>query len=238
VEIPAGAFVMGTDAALDPLAFDNERWQGSVEVPAFHIGRYEVTVAQFKAFVDATGFKADPQALQGAPDHPVSFVSWPDALAYCRWLEQRLKTWAGTPERLRALVGAGWRVTLPTEAEWEKAARGTDRRIYPWGNELRKDRANFEAKSTVPVGRFPCPECPFGLFDMSGNVWEWTRSPYQPYPYTPSYDRQSLEADALWVMRGGHFADPARNIRATTRGGADPGARRPFIGFRVAISKY
>jgi formylglycine-generating enzyme required for sulfatase activity len=237
VEIPAGPFVMGAEAR-DPLAFDNERWQGTVDVPGFYMARFEVTVAQFRAFVDATRFKVDEQALRGPPNHPVAYISWPDALAYCRWIEQRLREWAGTPPRLRALVRDGWRVSLPTEAEWEKAARGTDQRIYPWGNEPRKDRANFEAKGATPVGQFPCRECPFGLLDMSGNVWELTRSPYQPYPYDPSDDGKNLEADALWVMRGGHFGDPSRNIRTTTRGGADPGARRPFIGFRLAISRY
>jgi formylglycine-generating enzyme required for sulfatase activity len=71
---------------------------------------------------------------------------------------------------------------------------------------------------------------------MSGNVWEWTRSPYQPYPFDTGNDRDGLDADALWVMRGGSFADAERNVRAATRGGGDPGVRRPFIGFRVAIS--
>jgi formylglycine-generating enzyme required for sulfatase activity len=237
VEIPAGPFVMGADPSLDPLAFDNERWQGTVNVPLFYIGRFEVTVAQFKAFVDAANFRVDAQALQGAPDHPVAFVSWPDALAYCRWLERRLREWPGTPARLRALLQEGWHVTLPTEGEWEKAARGTDRRIYPWGNEPRKDRANFESKGTTAVGQFPCPECAFGLADLSGNVWELTRSPYQPYPYDESDDLRIVDADALWIMRGGHFGDPARNVRTTIRGGADPGARRAIIGFRVVISK-
>ena len=85
------------------------------------------------------------------------------------------------------------------------------------------------------MGQFSCPECAHGLSDMSGNVWELTRSPLQPYPYDPGDDRANLEADALWVMRGGHYGDPARLVRTTVRGGADPGARRPFIGFRVAV---
>lgn len=240
VEIPAGPFVMGSDRAKDPLAFDNERWsasrpQGMVDLPTFYIGRYEVTVAQFQAFVDTTRFRVDARTLRGQPNHPVTFISWPDALAYCRWLEATLKASPQTPPRLSELLHEGWKVSLPSEAEWEKAARGTDGRIYPWGNEPRRDRANYEGKSTTPVGQFACPECPYALFDMSGNVWEWTRSPYQPYPYDETDDRANLEADALWVMRGGHFADPPRNIRAAIRGGADPGARRAFIGFRVVI---
>ena len=73
---------------------------------------------------------------------------------------------------------------------------------------------------------------------MSGNVWEWTRSPYQRYPYDPTDEREDLDADALWVMRGGHFGDPERYVRAAIRGGADPGARRAFIGFRVVVSRF
>jgi formylglycine-generating enzyme required for sulfatase activity len=231
VEIPAGPFTMGADPKRDPHAYDNERWPGPegvgvVEVPAFYIAQHEVTVAQFAAFARATGWKVDPQALAGPPTHPVAFVSWPDALAYCRWLETTLK----------GRLPAGWRVTLPTEAQWEKAARGTDRRAYPWGHEPRRDRANFSGTATTPVGQFPCPECPYPLFDMSGNVWEWTSSPNQPYPYDPADDRANLGADALWVMRGGHYADGPRNVRTTTRGVADPGARRPFIGFRVVLA--
>jgi hypothetical protein len=88
------------------------------------------------------------------------------------------------------------------------------------------------------VGSFDCPECAFGLSDMSGNLWELTRSLYQPYPYDPGDDPEDLLADALWVMRGGHFADPENNVRAAVRGGVDPGARRPFIGFRVALSPF
>jgi formylglycine-generating enzyme required for sulfatase activity len=243
VEVPAGPITMGTDPAADPLAFENERWSpaggaGSVDVATFFISRHEVTVAEFRAFVEATGFRADPQALAAPPDHPVTFVSWTDALAYCRWLESVLKARTDTPAPLLQALKDGWRVSLPTEAEWEKAARGTDRRIFPWGNEPRKDRANYEGTGTTPVGRFPCPECPYGLVDMAGNVWEWTRSPYQPYPYTTADDRANLEADALWVMRGGHFGDPARLVRAAARGAADPGARRAFIGFRIAISRF
>ena len=241
VEIPAGPFQMGGDPTTDAQAFENERWsgaaaQGTVNVPAFLIGRYEVTVAQFAAFVAATGFRVGEGTLQGPPNHPVSAVSWPDALAYCRWLDGTLRVSTETPLELSRLLRDGWRVTLPTEAEWEKAARGTDGRVYPWGNAASLDRANYQGPGTTPVGSYACPDCPFGLFDMSGNVWEWTRSPYQPYPFDPADDRDELGADALWVMRGGSFTDPARNIRTATRGGGDPGARRPFMGFRIALS--
>ena len=241
VEVPAGPFTMGADPARDPEAFDNERWsptvgEGTVHVPTFYIARHEVTVGEFAAFARASTWTVDPRALAGLPTHPVTFVSWPDALAYCRWLETTLRTAPSTPRPTKELLASGWRVMLPTEAEWEKAARGTDRRRYPWGNEPQRTRANYEGTATTPVGLFTCPECPYGLSDMSGNVWEWTSSPYQPYPYDPSDDRSNLESDALWVIRGGHFGDGPRMVRATTRAAADPGARRPFIGFRIVIS--
>ena len=136
VQIPAGTFVMGSDPAIDPLGFDNERWsageaQGQVYLPTYFIGRHEVTVAQFRTFVEASGYKADAAALRGPADHPVTSVSWPDALAYARWLETTLRDGAQTPPELAALLRDGWRLGLPSEAEWEKAARGTDGRIYP-----------------------------------------------------------------------------------------------------------
>ena len=241
VEIPGGPFPMGADPARDSQALDNERWPAGhdnmVEVATFYLARHEVTVGQFAAFASAGTWPVDPRALSGPPNHPVTFVSWPDALAYCRWLEATLKGSPATPPAIRDRLEAGWRVTLPTEAEWEKAAKGTDRRIYPWGDHPRPDRANYGSKGTTPAGQFACPECPFGLLDMSGNVWEWTASPYQPYPYNPEIDPAQLEADALWVMRGGHFGDPPRLVRTTVRGAADPGARRAFIGFRPAVSQ-
>lgn len=241
VEVPGGAFVMGADPGSDALAFDNERWspaggEGTVYVPTFYIARHEVTVSAFAAFARAGAWTVDERALVGPPTHPVAFVSWPDALAYCRWLERTLRASPTTPASLRQRLDAGWRVTLPTEAEWEKAARGGDRRRYPWGNDEPRGRANYAATATTPVGRYACPECAYGLADMSGNVWEWTSSPFQPYPYDPADDRDNLAADALWVIRGGGYADDARLLRSTTRGGADPGARRAFIGFRPVIA--
>ncbi len=242
VEIPAGPFLMGSDPTVDPQSFANERsadggGQLSIELPTYYIGRDEVTVAQFRAFVQATGHRVDDMALSGLPDQPVTMVSWPDALAYARWLETTLEDWEETPTAIRRLLEDGWRVNLPTEAEWEKAARGTDGRIYPWGNQPARQFANYESSGPLPVGSFDCGECPFGLHDMSGNVWEWTRSPHQSTPYGIGDQRQNLEADALWTMRGGSFADPANLVRAAVRGGGDPGARRTFIGFRLVISR-
>ncbi len=241
VEVPAGPFAMGSDPRKDPRAFANERWsnvtpQGRVELPTFYVYRFETTVAQFRAFVEATGFAVHPEALSTAPDYPVGYVSWPDALAYCRWLDSALRESPKTPPRLRDLLREGWRVSLPSEAQWEKAARGADGRVFPWGDEPRSDRANYRSSGPAPVGSFECPECAFGLSDMSGNVWELTRSPYRAYPFEPSFDEIDLDADALWVMRGGSYGDPEQNIRAAIRGGADPGARRPFIGFRIVLT--
>jgi formylglycine-generating enzyme required for sulfatase activity len=242
VEVPGGPFVMGSDASTDPLAFDNERWaetggSSSVDLPTYYMGRFEVTVAQYRAFVEHTARRGDPAAMAAPADHPVANVSWTDAVEYARWLDARLRESPATPPTLARFLREGARVTLPTEAEWEKAARGTDGRIFPWGNESRRDRANFLGAGARPVGAVGCPECSYGIFDMSGNVWEWTLTPFRAGPYDRTAPPADLREDALWVMRGGSFTDPERNIRAAVRGGADPGARRPFIGFRVALSR-
>jgi formylglycine-generating enzyme required for sulfatase activity len=243
VEVPSGPFLMGSDPAVDPQAYDNERWsaeaaQGTLHLPTFFIARTEVTVAQYRSFVEETGATFDAAALRAPPDHPVSSISWPDALAWCRWLEAKLRDWPGTPPAIARALAAGWRVTLPSEAQWEKAARGTHGRVFPWGETARRDRANFLSAGTTPVASFVCPECPFGLADMAGNLWELTRSRYDPYPYDPTDEQGRLSEDALFVMRGGHFGDTEQNVRAAVRGGVDPGARRAFIGFRVVISQF
>lgn len=241
VEILGGPFRMGSDPSADPMAFENERWsanelRGTVDVPTFYIGRYEVTVAQYRAFVEATGHAAVEGTLAAPPDFPVAFVSWPDALAYTRWLEAQLSASPESPARVRDLLGAGWRVILPSEAEWEKAAKGAMEGAFPWGGAPGPGLANYGSAGRRAVGDVVCFGCANGLSDMAGNVWEWTRSPYQPYPYTDADDRENLEADALWVMRGGGFTDTAQNVRTTVRGAADPGVRREFIGFRVVLS--
>jgi len=238
IDVAGATLAMG--AGTDPEAYDNERWPsatgtGPVSVAGFLLARTETTVAQFGAFAVATGWRSEPRALAGAPELPVTFVSWTDAVAYARWLDRALRSTPSAPAVVRDRLAAGWHVRLPSEAQWELAARATDGRRYPWGNEARPDRATYNTTGPTPVGQHPCPECVVPLADMSGNVWEWTSSPYQPYPFTTADDRTGLEADALWVMRGGHFGDPPRLLRATARGAAEPGARRAFIGFRVAL---
>jgi formylglycine-generating enzyme required for sulfatase activity len=240
VEIPAGSFAMGSDPAIDRAAYDNERWskeqtQGTVMLPTFYIGRYEVTVAQYREFVMATGQTIRSAALQVPADYPITDVSWTDALAYARWLQTTLRSSPQTPPQIKSLLDAGWTLTLPSEAQWEKAARGTDGRIFPWGNEPSNAFANFSQTGVKAVGSFACSACAFQLADMSGSVWELTRSPYRPYPYSTS--DADKHADALYVMRGGAFNETLNNIRAATRGGIDPGARRSFIGFRLVLTK-
>ena len=182
-----------------------------MDLPAYYIGKYPVTVAQFRAFIEADPkFKVnDPDCLQGIANHPVVLVNWHEALAYCAWLTGELR---GHQARHGALFpafgGREWTVTLPSEAEWEKAARGTDARRYPWGEEWDANRANCKESgigSTSAVGCFPAGASPYGVEEMSGNVWEWTRSLHQDYPYVAGEGRENLEGKGGRVLRGGSW---------------------------------
>lgn len=241
VWIDAGEFIMGSDSRRDSLAFDLERWPGSeaggvVRLDGFWIARFEVTLAQYTAFVVDRGHPVpEPAAVRGRPEAPVAWVSWTDAVAYADWLDQALRQSPWTPPALRARLTEGWRVRLPNEAQWEKAARGSDARIFPWGDRADRAFATYAAPAATPVGSHPCDACAHGLSDMSGNVWEWTRSPYLPYPFDPEAS-PDLRTEALWIIRGGGYGDGPTHIRTANRGGADPGARQPFIGFRIVIS--
>jgi formylglycine-generating enzyme required for sulfatase activity len=245
VEIPAGPFLMGNDKAHDPDAFDNEIPQHVVTLPRYFIGRYPVTVAQFQAFVAGGGPRPNnPESLQGFGNHPVVSVSWYEAQQYCNWLTERLRAWPGTPEPLATLIGhEGWQVGLPSEPEWEKAARGTEGLIYPWGNESDPNRANYDKigiMSPSAVGCFPGGASPYSIEDMSGNVWEWTRSLEGNYPY-PMHEqertrRENLQVDpAPRVLRGGAFGNPVRYVRCACRGRNNPFNWSRDIGFRVVV---
>ncbi|MDA0687369.1 MAG: SUMF1/EgtB/PvdO family nonheme iron enzyme [Proteobacteria bacterium] len=243
VEIPAGPFTMGSNPALDRMAYENERWsntrrQGEVTLPTYYIARYETTIAQYAAYAKDTGIASPETPLDSPGALPLTGITWPEAIAYTRWLDNKLRTSEDTPLPLRQFLDNGGKVQLPSEAEWEKAARGTDGRVFPWRDAAPAELANFNGSEPREVTAVNCSECAFGLSDMAGNVWEFTRSPLQDYPYSEEDDGEGLSEDALYVMRGGSFADPLNNIRTAIRGGIDPGVRNPAIGFRVVISTY
>lgn len=184
--IPEGEFVMGS----------NERWDDEApehisSTNAFHIDLNEVTNSDYKNFVDATQQVApyhwpDGNIPKGKEQHPVVYVSWFDASNYCKWAGKR----------------------LPTEQEWEKAARGQDGLIYPWGNQWSLDKSNHPYKhstGTEPIGSYPQGQSPYGLNDMSGNVWEWVDSYYLPHPGNP-VTRAEYGKDKR-VLKGGSWFD-------------------------------
>ena len=230
--VPAGVFYMGSEE-IDRYAERNEKPRHRVHLDAFYLARYAVTWAQYTAFDQATGRGAPfhgvapanwdatrPAPPAGKEDHPVVHVSWHDAVAYCEW--------------------AGLR--LPTEAEWEKAARGTDGRIFPWGSTWEEGRCNWSQGGegdTTPVGAFsPAGDSPYGCADMAGNVWEWTLDWYSTDYYSRSPIRNPLGADdgSTRVLRGGSF-NYEGGVRATRRGRADPAKRMyPMLGFRCSVS--
>ena len=241
IEIQAGDFIMGSNPVLDRLAYENERWssrqrQGKVYLPSFYISQYETTIAQFSIYAEEIGFDLKQIELAGLPDFAAHNITWSDAVGYASWLDSKLRSSPHTPDTLKTMLESGGRVTLPSEAEWEKAARGTDGRIFPWGSQPTSDFANFNTGEIDSVGSKSCGGCAYGLSDMAGNVWEFTRSPLQDYPYDSEDDLENLSEDALWVMRGGSFVDTINNVRAAVRGAVDPGVRSNTIGFRVAIS--
>ncbi len=217
VEMAAGTFTMGEgeEAHL-------------VTLPHFYIARYPVTVAQFRAFVEATGEQPkDSDSLADPDNHPVRWVTWHEATRYCAWLTKTLRTWVQTPSSLAEKLHQGWQIMLPSEAEWELAARGAGGRHYPWGDEaVDPNRANYKATgigTISAVGCFPAGATPEGVEELSGNIYEWTRSRYLDYPY-PSDDqgrseRERFEAEDrdLFVLRGGYYGSRDQNMRAPAR---------------------
>lgn len=229
IRVPAGDFLMGSDMARDKDARDNELPAHSVYVSEFYIGRYPVTNLQYRAFIEAVGHRAPDNweisvAPQGKLNHPVVNVSWVDVIAFCTWLSHE----TGHPFR------------LPTEAEWEKAARGTEGRIYSWGNELPDEaRCNYDYQVgvTTTIGRYsPRGDSPYGCVDMAGNVWEWCQSLYRAYPYQADDGREDLETDGFRVLRGGSFNYPQTHVRCACRVRGNPLIHAFHSGFRVCVA--
>jgi formylglycine-generating enzyme required for sulfatase activity len=216
VEIPAGSFIMGDDGT-DP----NEAPAHVVVMPTYYIDRFEVTNADFAMFVDATGYLTEGEMREdkktwrtyseGKENHPVVKVTFRDAQAFCEWMGKR----------------------LPTEEEWEKAARGTDERDFPWGDMWDTTRANVKVaglRSTAAVGSFSGGASPYGVGDLAGNVWEWTNSPYLAYPGSTFQDPQY--SDEARVTRGGGWFDDQKQVSTTNRSAALPQTANDDLGFR------
>jgi formylglycine-generating enzyme required for sulfatase activity len=242
VEIPEGPLLMGSDRAKDGQANDGELPQHRIELPDFLMARFPVTVAQFRAYLEATHRKIEDERGLRAPDtRPVTWVSLDEALEYCTWLDNELRLMPGLSDKVQRALDRG-KVTLPSEAEWEKAARGTDGRTFPWGDGWNPERANVKMSigTTSAVGCFRGGRSPSGCEDMVGNVWEWTRSRYQSYPY-PADARARAQREAPGghdgrVVRGASFYYSQRYARAAYRDLNHPAALIDDLGFRVVVS--
>jgi formylglycine-generating enzyme required for sulfatase activity len=249
-EVPAGVFLMGSRDD-NPLAYAEEKPQFPLELPDYRIGRFPVTNAEFARFVDAEGYgnkefwteagwtwkgeRSEPECYGGEfdqPNRPVVGVSWYEAAAYCRWLTQALHAGGELAE--------GEVIRLPSEAEWEKAARGEHGREWPWGNEFDPSKANTREGGpghTTPVGQYsPAGDSPYGCADMSGNVWEWcwTRwvDSYRGYG-KGARERESLEGDAPRVVRGGAWYNSGGVARCACRLRYPPDGQYGVLGFRL-----
>ena len=235
IEIPAGEFWMGDDDS----KYGNEKPCHRLHLDSFWMMKTPVTNAQWRTFVRATGYKksqhwANGQILAEKERHPVVHVSWHDAREYCHWLEAQ----------------TGLAVSLPSEAQWEKAARGSeDKRRYPWGNEFNEYKSNtYESGigTTTSVAQYPAGVSPYGVLDMSGNVWEWTRSlwgqagskPDFGYPYDPTDGCEDLTAadDIRRVVRGGSWLLNRESAHVSYRFRFYPGNSGNLLGFRAVAS--
>ncbi|HKZ69419.1 MAG TPA: SUMF1/EgtB/PvdO family nonheme iron enzyme, partial [Anaerolineales bacterium] len=232
IPIPAGKFVMGSRDD-NKLARDDEHPQHTIDIPyTYRIARYPVTNAEFAEFIKATGHKSKA-VKRDLPDHPVVNVSWHEAQAYCKWLTEKL--------RADGTLQADENARLPTEAEWEKAARGEYGREWPWGDEWDPAKCNSAENgpgTTTPVGQYsPQGDSPYGVVDMAGNVWEWCQSKYAPYPYKADDGREELkDVEALRVVRGGSWDLDRYGCRAAVRLRSGPAFFYYFVGFRAALS--
>lgn len=213
VVVPAGWFLMGQDDGRR-----SNRPQRQVYLDTFAIDRTEVTVAAYALFVQETGYQPkgwDPASVEARADEPVVGVLWRDADAYCRWLGQR----------------------LPTEAQWEKAARGTDGRRYPWGDAWDSSRANTQESGRdgpLPVGSFPQGASPYGALDMAGNVAEWVVDYFDPdyYAYGPDVNPPGPRVVLDHGLRGGSWASPRDLALTYARDSSHSAEVNPRVGFR------
>lgn len=213
--VPAGPFLMGSDPRRDSSAWSIELPQHEVVTGAFHIAKYPLTVAEYSCAVRqravraATSSWGEPwaqwEAQLGNPTYPVVNLRWEDGVGYAAWLS--------------SVTGEHWR--LPTEAEWEKAARGVDGLIYPWGDQFDASFANTDESQLgriTPIDAYPEGASPYGVMDMIGNVIERCSSIWRPYPYLSDDGREALEDVTEWrISRGGSYMDTANNARAATR---------------------
>jgi len=214
VLVPAGEFEMGAKDG-----DEDEKPVRQVALNAFWIDQHEVTNAQFGQFVQATGYKPEGgwQAEGGRGNYPAVKVTWNDAVAYAQWAGKR----------------------LPTEAEWEKAARGTDGRLWPWGNEMEADKANVEGQAdgfseAAPVGTFTTGASVWGALDLAGNVWEWCADAYVPYSPSPPLPKggKGGVTGLCRVIRGGSFVSTTKAVRGAERAALLPTVALNQVGFR------
>jgi formylglycine-generating enzyme required for sulfatase activity len=235
--IPAGEFVMGSNPIKDRDAHDREQPQHFLYLPDYYLGKTPVTNIEYLAFVQATGSSPPSHWISGRlpidkEDHPVVGITWYEAQAYCSWLAEVTRK----PYQ------------LPSEAEWEKGARGTDGRIYPWGDQWDPGLCNTKEGGdgdTVPVDSYPGGTSPYGILDVAGNIWEWTRSLWgkgakQPtfrYPYDPTDGRENLEVEEniLRVVRSGSFEGNQILVRCAYRTRYSPSHAFRGGGFRVCV---
>jgi len=234
VYIPPGEFMMGqTDEEkkwlIDQIGekvynsyYTNESPLHKVYLDGYWMGKYEVTFAQYDRYCNESKIKKPDDEGWGRENRPVINVSWDDAAAYCEWLSQK----------------TGLRFNLPTEAQWEKAARGNDPRKCPWGSrEPDKNLANFGVNigKTTPVGSYPAGASPYGLLDMAGNVWEWCSDWYEAgyYKNSPLKNPTGPNSGSGRVIRGGSWYYYGRYLRCTDRGDGGPSGRGSGLGFRL-----
>jgi formylglycine-generating enzyme required for sulfatase activity len=256
IPIPAGAFPLGTpERDLSGLAkayggtresYREEAPQHRLALPAFAIAQISVTSQLYAAFVAAAGARPPitwrgPQPPDALRDHPVVDISWDEANMFCEWLttatkdEVRRTKIEETGDPSFGLWSSVFR--LPTEAEWERAARGSDGRVFPWGDAWDAARANTRESGlagTTPAGAYPGGASPSGCLDMAGNVWEWTASLDALYPYEPGDGREDARGAGRRILRGGCYANPHGFARCACRFRLLPSVHNPFLGFRLA----